>query len=99
MKIRTDWKLQHNKDKMLLPISIYRPGKEFYKPAKFDIEKDPEIQRRSTIYWESEVYFNGKEPVKIKYLNLKHHGPVIITINGASVNNLVGTGRAKYMVN
>ncbi len=99
MKIRTDWRLQHKKDKMLLPISIYRQDKEFYRPTKFDIEKDPEIQSRSTIYWESEVYFNGNEPVKIKYLNLKNKGPVIITINGASVNNLVGTGRAKYMVN
>jgi hypothetical protein len=99
MKLRTDWKLQHTKDKMLLPISIYRNNKEFYVPTKFDIEKDPSIQQRSTIFWQSEVYFNGKDPVKISFNNLRHAGPVIITINGASFNNLVGTGRSAYVVN
>ena len=98
MKIRTDWKLQHKKDNMLLPISIYRPYIEFYNPKKEDIIIDPTLQNRSTIFWKSEVYFDGKEPVKIKYINLKHHGPAIITINGASFNNLVGTGRASYRV-
>jgi TonB-dependent SusC/RagA subfamily outer membrane receptor len=99
MKVRTDWKLQHNKDNMLLPIIIYRPYKEFYSPTKFDVDNDPMVQSRSTFFWESEVYFDGKEPVKIKYNNLKHQGPVIITVNGASVDNLVGTGRASYLVN
>jgi hypothetical protein len=97
-KIRTDWKLQHFKDKMLLPISLYRPEKEFYKPTKFDIENNPMIAGLSTIFWQSYIYFNGNEPVKISYNNLKHRGPVIITINGVSDNNLVGTGRASYTV-
>jgi hypothetical protein len=99
MRLRTDWKLQHMKDNMLLPICIYRTNKEFYIPTKFDIENDPSIQQRSTIFWQSEVYFNGKDPVKISYNNLRHAGPVIITINGASYNNLVGTGRSGYIVN
>lgn len=99
MKLRTIWRLQNKKDKMLLPISIYRAEKEFYQPTKFDTEYNPVVQSRSTIFWKSEVYFNGKEPVKIKYNNLKHNGPVIITINGVSYNNLVGTGRADYIVN
>ena len=98
MKIRTDWKLQHKKDNMLLPISIYRPYIEFYNPAKADIDIDPGLQTRPTIFWDPEISFNGKAPVKIKYTNLKHHGPVIITTNGVSFNNLVGTGRASYQV-
>ena len=97
-RIRTDWKLQHYKNKILLPISLFRPEKEFYKPTKFDIENNALIQRQSTIFWQSDVYFNGKEPSKISYYNLKHNGPVIITINGVSYNNLVGTGHASYTV-
>jgi hypothetical protein len=99
IKVRNKWTLQDKKDNLLLPIRIYRPDKEFYSPKKFEIENDPAIQSRSTIFWEHEVYFNGKEPVKIKYNNLKLYGPVIITINGASFNNLVGTGKAGYLVN
>ena len=97
-KIRTKWISQNRKDKMLVPIDIYRKTIEYYNPTKFDLETDPILQSRATILWESEVYFDGKEPVKIKYTNLNHNGPVVITINGASVNNLVGTGSASYMV-
>ena len=98
MKLRTKWTLQNKKDNMLLPISIYRPYREFYCPTKFDNENDPAVQSRSTVFWDPEVYFNGKDPVKIKFNNLKHSGPVIITINGVSFNNLAGTGRASYQV-
>jgi hypothetical protein len=98
MKIRTNWRLQHTKDKMLLPIRIYRSGIEFYSPTKLEIQNDPVIHNRSLIFWDPEVYFNGKEPVKIKYNNLLRQGPVVITLNGASFNNLVGTGKAGYMV-
>ena len=98
MKIRTDWKLQHKKDKMLLPISIYRPYIEFYNPTKSEISVDPMLQTRPTIFWDPEISFSSKEAVKIKYTNLNHHGPVLITINGVSFNNLVGTGRASYQV-
>lgn len=93
----SEWKSQ-NKNNMLLPINIYRSNIEFYNPTKFDIENDPVIQRGSTYYWNPEVYFNGKDPIKISYLNLNHKGPVLITINGVSVNNLVGTGKASYRV-
>jgi len=98
MKVRTKWVSQNAKDKMLVPIDLYRKTIEYYHPAKFDLDTDPTLQSRATILWESEVYFDGKEPVKIKYNNLNHNGPVVITINGASVNNLVGTGSASYMV-
>ena len=98
MKVRTKWVSQNAKDKMLVPIDIYRKTIEYYSPTKFDLDTDPTLQGRATILWESEVYFDGKEPVKIKYTNLNHNGPVVITINGASVNNLIGTGRASYLV-
>jgi hypothetical protein len=97
--VYTKWKSKNKNSNLLLPVKIYRSNIEFYNPSKFDIDNDPEIQKGSTYYWNPEVYFNGKEPVKIKYLNLKHTGPVLITINGASVNNLIGTGRASYLVN
>ena len=97
-KLRTEWESQNKNSNLLLPINIYRSNIEFYNPTKFDVDYDPVIQKGSTYYWNPEVYFNGKDPVKIKYLNLIHRGPVSITINGASVNNLVGTGRASYQV-
>jgi len=81
-----------------VPIDIYRKTIEYYSPTKFDLDTDPTLQGRATILWESEVYFDGKEPVKIKYTNLNHNGPVVIIINGASVNNLIGAGRASYLV-
>jgi hypothetical protein len=96
--VYTKWKPQNKNSNLLLPVKIYRSNIEFYNPSKFDIDNDREIQTGSTYYWNPEVYFNGKEPVKIKYLNLKHTGPVLITINGASVNNLIGTGSASYLV-
>jgi hypothetical protein len=96
--IRTKWLLQNKKDKMLLPISIYRPNIEFYSPAGKEIDIDPVLQSRSLIYWDPEISFNGKEPVTIKYTNLKRRGPVIITINGVSVANQFGTGRSGYTV-
>ncbi len=99
MKIHTKWILQNKKDKMLLPISIYRPDIEFYIPTKLDYDIDPMLQSRATIFWESEVYFDGKDPVKIKYTNQKHSGPILITINGVSLNNLAGTGSASYLAN
>jgi hypothetical protein len=94
----TKWIAQNHNDKMLLPITLYRPAVEFYNPTKQQLENDQMLQNRATILWEPELYFNGKEPVRIKYTNLKHEGPVVITINGVSVNNLMGTGRGRYLV-
>jgi hypothetical protein len=97
-RIHTEWKLQNSNDKMLLPISIYRSGVEFYSPSKANIESDPMLGSRSTIFWDPQVYFNGKDPVNIKFTNLKRQGPVIITVNGVSFNNLFGTGKSSYLV-
>lgn len=98
MKLRTKWIMQNKQSDMLLPIDIYRSNIEFYCPTKFETEGDPAVRSRSTVFWAPEVYFNGKDPVMIKYNNLKHCGPVMIRINGVSFNNLAGTGRAGYQV-
>jgi hypothetical protein len=97
-KIRTKWNMQNKNDKMMVPINIYRPHVAFYNPTRADLESNPLLQGRATIYWQSEVYFGGKEPVKIRFPNLKHKGPVVITVNGMSVDNLVGSGRGRYVV-
>ncbi len=97
-RVSAEWKSKDKNDNLLQPIKIYRSNIEFYNPTKFDVENDPAIQSGSTYYWNPEIYFIGKEPVKIRFSNLVHHGPVLITINGASLNNLVGTGKASYRV-
>jgi len=83
---------------MAVPFEIYRPTIEFYRPTKIVSDIDPIIQNRATVFWKSEVYFNGKEPVKINFTNLKRRGPVSITIHGVSSNDLMGTGKAGYLV-
>jgi hypothetical protein len=86
---------------MLLPIAIYRSNIEFYNPSREEVDRDPQIQSSPTIFWKSEIYFNGKESVKIKYPNLKatnRDGKEIITINGVSSGNMSGSGRASYKV-
>jgi len=97
-KERVKWKMQNSNDKMLLPISIYRPRVECYNPTRQDLDQDPLLQRRATLLWQSEIYFGGNAPVKIKIPNLNHTGPVVITINGVSVTNLIGSGRASYQL-
>jgi hypothetical protein len=97
-KIRTDWRSENKNSDLLLPINIYRTNKEFYKPSKFVVENDPVFQNRSTIFWDPEIYVDGKNPVIIKYTNLNSPGAVIVTINGVSTNNQVGTGSTRYIV-
>ncbi len=93
-----DWAIKSKKDKLLLPITVYRPYKEYYNPTKAELDINPTLQDRATIFWDPEVFCDVKEPVKIKFPNTNHQGPVLITINGVSFNNLAGTGRAGYKV-
>jgi hypothetical protein len=95
---QTDWRSENKNSDLLLPINIYRTNKEFYIPSKFVLENDPVFQNRSTIFWDPEIYFDGKNPVTIKYTNLKYPGTVMVTVNGASTNNEVGTGSTRYIV-
>jgi len=93
-----DWRTKSKLNKMLVPINIYRPYVEFYNPGKAESHSNSIWQNRPTILWKSDVYFNGNKPVKFKIPNQIHQGKVIITVNGVSENNLVGTGRARYEV-
>ncbi len=98
VKQRIKWNVQNKNDKMMVPISLYRPQVEFYNPTKVELDNNPLLQSRATILWRNEVYFGGKNPVKIKVPNLKHTGPVVVSVNGVSVDNLFGSGRGSYVV-
>lgn len=97
--IRTDWKMQNKSNNMLVPINLYRPNIEFYNPVRAEIESDPAFNGRATIYWNPEVYFDGKNPVHIKYVNPLRSTSLLININGVSLDNLVGTTKVSYRVN
>jgi hypothetical protein len=97
-KIRTDWKSQDKNNNMLVPIKLFRPVIEFYNPGRSEIESDPALKGRATVYWNPEVYLDGKNPVEIKYMNPLRSSRMIITINCVSLNNLVGTAKVSYGV-
>jgi hypothetical protein len=101
VNLKSEMRTNNSLNQMLLPIAIYRSNIEFYNPSREEVDRDPQIHSSPTIFWKSEIYFNGKEPVKIKYPNLKatnRDGKVIITINGVSSGNMSGSGRASYKV-
>jgi hypothetical protein len=96
--IRMDWKSQNKRNNILVPINLFRPNIEFYNPAISKFESDPAFNGRATVYWNPEVYFDGKNPVQIKYMNPVRNAKMLITINGVSLNNLFGTAAASYWV-
>ncbi|MEI7422313.1 MAG: carboxypeptidase-like regulatory domain-containing protein [Prolixibacteraceae bacterium] len=93
---RTRWSSQNKNGNLLKPIEIYRKDVEYYCPSKPESGIDPMLQGRGTIFWKSDVYFDGKEPVKINYNHLGHTGVVSVIINGISGNHLSGTGKITY---
>jgi hypothetical protein len=95
---RTSRNSKNSLDKMMVPTQIYRPIIEFYNPTKAEADTNPIVQNRPTLYWNPEIYFDSKAPVKLKYPNLSKGGSVMITINGVSFSNLSGTGKAGYQV-
>lgn len=97
-KIRTDWKTQDKNNNLLIPINIFRPNIEFYNPIRSEIENDPALKSRATVYWNPEVYFDGQDPVKIKYINPLGSANMRIVINGVSLNYMVGNQRDSYSV-
>jgi hypothetical protein len=98
--VRTDWKVQNKNKNLLTPISIFRQYIEFYNPTQSEIVGNPVFRDRPTIYWNPEVYFDGKAPVKLKYTNPKcgSERKMKIIINGVSSNNLIGTANESYSV-
>jgi hypothetical protein len=96
--IRTDWKTQDKSNNMLVPIKLFRPNIEFYNPTRSEIENDPALNGRATVYWNPEIYFNGQNPVKIKYINPLRNAKMRIVINGVSLNYMIGNQIDSYSV-
>jgi hypothetical protein len=97
-QVKTKWIRQNEKDKMLVPFEIYHPYKEFYCPTKLDYDSNLLFQNRATIYWNPEVYFNGNEPVKIKFNNPKSKGTVSIILNGISFTDFMGSEKKSLLI-
>jgi hypothetical protein len=96
--IRTDWKTQDKSNNMLVPLKLFRPNIEFYNPTRSEIENDPALNGRATVYWNPEIYFNGQNPVKIKYINPLRNAKMRIVINGVSLNYMIGNQIDSYSV-
>lgn len=97
-KEKTEWRTQHDNNKILMPIYLYRPEKEFYIPTRFNVENNPSISYNPTVYWAPEITSEGKGPVKLSFFNPKRRGTYLIRINGATVDNLTGSGTGSYIV-
>jgi alpha-2-macroglobulin-like protein len=91
------WLNRNEKSILYSQIDIYRTYRKFYNPSKSELAINPFLQERPTIYWNPLVYFD-KEPVKIKFPNLKKQGKVKVIINGVSSNNLIGTAETSYTI-
>jgi hypothetical protein len=97
-RLRNEWKMQNTNNRMLIPIWLYRPVREFYNPAKIEAETDPAFRKYSTALWKALVNLDGIKPAILKYRNLQRTGPVKIVVNGISDTDLSGTGKSSYIV-
>jgi len=80
------------------PVEIYRTAVEYYNPPSEHVDNNPDYWQRSTIFWEDELFYDGKIPVNIKYLNHRKKGPVMVIINGVSIDNQPVTTRYRYLI-
>jgi len=79
-------------------IQMYRARREFYNPPKAVIENDPKYWIRPTLYWNPEVFYDGRKPVKVKYVNHRRKGTVFIIANGVTVEGEPVYGVSKYQI-
>lgn len=79
-------------------IQLFRPEREFYNPPKEVIENDPAYWVRPTLYWNPEVFYDGRNPVKIKYVNHRKKGRVFIIVNGVTAEGEPVYGLSKYKI-
>jgi len=86
------------KNDLMRPVRIFRTEIEYYVPTKEEVAYKPELQGRSTILWKNEILLDGKGPAKIKYPNNINPGTVMVTVNGVSITNNVGSKSFKYFV-
>jgi hypothetical protein len=97
-RIKTEWRMENDSSKMLIPVRLFRPNVEFYAPVKAQEKNDPYVRVRPTVFWDPEVYFDGLNAVKIKYVNPLHGARMRIVINGVSLSNEAGNFSGSYNV-
>ncbi len=79
-------------------IELFRGSKEFYNPPKIAIQNNPELWIRPTLYWNPEVFYDGKNPVKIQYYNHRKKGAIFIVVNGVTEKGEPVAGIHKYKI-
>ncbi|MFC2104250.1 hypothetical protein ACFLS4_02730 [Bacteroidota bacterium] len=84
-------------DFLMKRIGLFRSEIEYYIPTKEEIKSIPYLQNRPTILWLNEIYVNNGK-TKIRYPNNLYKGKAIITVNGVSLTNQVGSARFSYTV-
>ena len=85
-------------DNHLKQVTLFRTEVEFYIPTKEEVELIPEYQFRPTILWKDSVYLDGTGPVKFNFPNNMRKGTVMVSVNGVSFTNLVGSNSCTYEV-
>ena len=79
-------------------INIFRAEREYYNPPKEVVQDNPEYWIRPTLYWNSEVFYDGNNPVKIQYYNHKKKGTVFVVVNGITIDGTPVSGVHKYEI-
>lgn len=80
-------------------LQLFRSEKEFYTPPQEAVSNDPALWIRPTIYWNSEVFYDGESPVNIEYFNPKKSGSVFVILNGITMDGIPVCGIHKYLIN
>ncbi len=79
-------------------IQLFRSDKEFYNPPQEAVQNNPELWIRPTLYWNSEVFYNGENQVNIQYFNQKKEGTVFVILNGVTMDGMPVSGIHKYKI-
>ncbi|MCB2196600.1 MAG: hypothetical protein KQH79_12125 [Bacteroidetes bacterium] len=95
--IQTKKVYSERKDDLMRRIELFRSEIEYYIPTKEEIKSLPHFQNRPTVLWLNEIYVNNGM-AKIRYPNNLYKGKAIITVNGVSLNNRIGSARYSYKV-
>ena len=79
-------------------INLFRPHVEFYTPDVKNMSEESENWLRPTLFWNSELVFDGTNPVTIKYPNHLKKGTVIIKLNGVTEDSRPFSGEYRYKI-
>jgi len=59
---------------------------------------NPHYWLRPTLYWNPEIFYDGINPVQLKYYNHQKKGTVYIILNGVSKYGVPISGTHKYKI-